>query len=170
MLGHSVICTQVPGVWPGAEQEVELVPGRWKPRTPGWATRRRRLARRRLAGGIVLISDVLSRRPSFNCLMLFVSDMLLCPSPCHWAPAPATSWPQLTHATADISVSLGFSAFSHVVVTPAWSSGLVAVFTHAGISYAVENWFFLMRAITVCVPGQTGQLRRRFCAIVFLLQ
>ena len=117
MLGHSVICTQVPGVWPGAEQEVELVPGRWKPRTPGLATRSRRLARRRLWGGIVLISDVLSKRPSFNYLMLFVSDMLLCSSPCHWAPAPATSWPQLTHATADISVSLGFSAFSHVVVT-----------------------------------------------------
>ena len=55
MLGHSVICTQVPGAWPVAEQEVELVPGRWKPRTPGWPTRRRRLARRRLGGGIVLI-------------------------------------------------------------------------------------------------------------------
>ena len=47
-----MICTQVPGVWPGAEQEVELVPGRWKPKTPGLAIRRRRLARRRLGGGI----------------------------------------------------------------------------------------------------------------------
>ena len=83
MLGQSVICTQVPGVWPGAEHEVELVPGRWKPKTPGLAIRRRRLARRRLGGSIVLISDVLSKRPSFNYLMLFVSDMLLCSSPCH---------------------------------------------------------------------------------------
>ena len=83
MLGHSVICTQVPGVWPGAVQEVELVPGRWKPRTLEWVTRRRRLARRRVGEGIVLISDVLSKQPSFNYLMLFVSDMLLCSSTCH---------------------------------------------------------------------------------------